>query len=267
MTVIERASLGNARYLTGEEVAVKLRNAPEWVRRGLPCPKKAPASRDPKRDAAMQRAMEMAGRLRGLQSVVPSLHQLQHSDIGWIAGMCAPGLSLPVYSERDAERLPEQFTPECWRNILRDIKAGTRPIKLTLGHYGKTLASTPADLMFRLHGVFGMGLRFSARLGAGVLPAAAANALLGAGCGVSIGFGKPKGWIAERSGVGRIRVINECVLDHIAIIVPGSGQKASYVGARCYGFVGERLACPQATIDKAELFAFHELRKQAGAKS
>ena len=228
--------------------------------------KQAPATRDPKRSPAIQRALEMAGRLRGLQSIVPKAERSKQSAIGWVAGMCAPGLSAPVYSERDAERLPEQLTPECWQHILRDIKAGTRAIKLTLGHHGKTLASTPLDLMFSLHGVFGMGLRFSARLNAGALPSAAANALLSGGCGVSIGFGKPTGWITERSGIGRVRIINECVLDHIAIIVPGGGQKAAYVGARCYGFAGERFACPQATIDKAELFAYRTLKTQAGAR-
>jgi hypothetical protein len=250
--------------------------APAWAQRmaretyqrlyGAKSRKQAPATRNPKRSPAILRALDMAGRLRGLQSIVPKAERSKQSAIGWVAGMAAPGLSVPVYSERDAERLPEQLTPECWQHILRDIKAGTR-VNLTLGHYGKVLASTPLDLMFRLHGVFGMGLRFSARLNAGTLPAAAANALLSGGCGVSIGFGKPKGWVTERSGIGRVRVINECVLEHIAIIVPGGGQKAAYAGARCYGFVGERFACPQTTIDKAESFAYRELKRQAGCRS
>ena len=250
--------------------------APAWAQQmaretyqrlyGAKSRKQAPATRNPKRSPAILRALDMAGRLRGLQSIVPKAERSKQSAIGWVAGMCAPGLSAPVYSERDAERLPEQFTPRCWQQILREIKAG-KQVKLTLGHHGKTLASTPLDLMFRLHNVFGMGLRFSARLNCGVLPAAAASALLGGGCGVSIGFGKPKGWMTERSGIGRVRVIDECVLDHIAIILPGSGQKAAYVGARCFGFGGERVACPQATIDKAELFAYRELKAQAGCRS
>lgn len=185
---------------------------------------------------------------------------------GWVAGMCAPGVSTPAYSERDGQRLPEQFTPECWERILRAINARTRPVTLTWGHGGPVLASTSDDLTFRMHALFGMGLAFTARLRSGVVPAGAADALAAGGLGVSIGFALPRGWIAERSGIGRVRVIDDCVLDHVALIVPGSNMSPAYAGARCYGFAGERLACPRATADKAELYAYRELKRQAGAR-
>jgi len=185
---------------------------------------------------------------------------------GWVAGVCAPGVSVPAFSERDGERLPEQFTPECWQRIMRSLTAGKRAVHLTLGHGGKVLATTPLDLSFRLHGVFGMGLWFTARLRADSLPPAAAQALTTNGVGLSIGFVMPKGWITERSGIGRVRVMDDCVLDHVALIVPDSGQSPAYSGARCYGVAGKRYGCPPELIDKAQLFAYRELKRQAGCR-
>ena len=185
---------------------------------------------------------------------------------GWVAGVCAPGVSVPAYSERDGERLPEQLTPACWERILQHINTGKRAVHLTWGHGGPVLASSPLDLTFRLHPLFGMGLTFTARLRAGVLPAGADAALSAAGLGVSIGFALPKGWVTERSGVGRVRIIDECVLDHVALIAPGSNMSPAYSGARCYGIAGQRYGCPPDVRERAELYAYRTLKTQAGAR-
>lgn len=250
---------GHTLAAVNESRAAAIARAPAWWRqmaretykRAADAQASAPG-RQPARPNAMPTARQVAAR--------------RWEGWGWVAGMCAPGVSTPVYSQRDREQLPEQFTPECWEQILRDINSGKRPVTLTLGHHGQVLASTAEHLKFRLHTLFGMGLQFSAKLPERAVTPELARALTTNGIGVSVGYVLPKGWITERSGVGRVRVINEAVLDHVALVVPGAGSKAAYAGARCYGSAGERFACPRATVDKAELYAYRLIKQQAGAR-
>ena len=201
-----------------------------------------------------------------MQPVKPSAAR-QRPGWGWVSGVCAPGVSTPVYGHGDRERLPEQFTPRCWESILRSINDGKRPVTLTLGHDGPVLASTPHDLTFRLHSLFGMGLEFQARLRSGDVPAAVAAALQDGGLAVSVGYKLPKQWIVERSGVGRMRVIDDCVLDHVALLVPDGKMKPVYAAARCYGVAGPRNGCPREATDRALQHAYRELKRQAGCRT
>jgi hypothetical protein len=183
---------------------------------------------------------------------------------GFVAGVIAPGVSVPVMAQADGQTLREQFTPACWQRTLERVRSNDRPVQLRLGHDGPVLAASPDDLTFRLHTMFGMGLMFTARLRAGSVPADIAKALQAGGLGVSIGYVMPKQWITERAGVGRVRCIDDCVVDHIALIGPSESLKPAYRGARCFGQAGKAVACPADVRSRAEVYAFNELKRQAG---
>jgi hypothetical protein len=111
-----------------------------------------------------------------------------------------------------------------------------------------------------------MGLEFEARLkddaiGRRVLDAAKA------GLGVSIGYRQAKQWHVERDGVGTVRVIDDCVLDHVAILLPSDGMEPSYPAARCYSGVGRWMACPVQLHEHARAFAYEVLKQQAGCRA
>jgi hypothetical protein len=186
---------------------------------------------------------------------------------GWVAGVCAAGLSVRVFGHTDKQTLPEQFTPDCWRHILRQVSERKRPVELRLGHDGPVIATTDdGTLSFRLHALFGMGLVFTARVPVGGLPAASARAVTTDGMGVSVGYVMPEQWVSERDGIGPVRVVNRCVLDHIALIAPGGTLRAAYPASRCFGIAGQEPYCPPRIRDRAEVFAFNELKRQAGCK-
>jgi hypothetical protein len=235
--------------LVNRSRAAAIARAPEWVRRGAvavhgrqPTAPADPSARLPANTAAARR----------------------WDGWGWVCGVCAPGVSTPAYGTTDKERLPEQFTPRCWEKLWGDIKAGKRKIALTWGHDGPVLAETPIDLTFRLHSLFGMGLMFEARLRSDSVPADVGKALEADGLGVSIGYTRPRQWITERSDVGRVRVVDDCELDHVALVPQNRNQRAAYAGARCYGLAGPRYGCPQAAIDRALQHAYQTLKRQAG---
>lgn len=185
---------------------------------------------------------------------------------GFVAGVIAPGLSVPAYSNDDGLRLREQFTPECWAKVVEHIRGNKRPVHLRLGHDGPILAESGTEHMtFRIHPLFGMGLTFTARLRSGSIPADAAKALESGGMGVSIGYALSKSRVVERDGVGAVRVVTECLVDHVALLKPGE-QRAAYPGARCFGRAGKVVICPQDVRDRAEVFAYNELKRQAGIK-
>jgi len=185
---------------------------------------------------------------------------------GWVCGVCAPGVSTPIHGTKDRETIPEQFTPRCWESILRSIGRSDKSVRLTLGHRGPTLATSPLDLTFRVHRLFGVGMYFTARLKTDDVPADVARALQAGGVGVSVGYTKPNQWIVERSGVGRVRVIDECTLDHVALLSPGGHMEPVYAAARCFGLPGPRYGCPSEPMMKALQHAYRELKRQAGVE-
>jgi hypothetical protein len=236
---------------TPDQVAVKLRHAPAWVlKRANVATGTAPA--------------------RPRQTVRPPAAQADaRRSVGWLAGCVCPGVSKPAYSSQDSRTLPEQFTDACWRSMLRQTLQQEKPIPLKLGHKGEIIATTRnLDVVFHIKRGIGslMGLEFEARLkddaiGRRVLDAAKA------GLGVSIGYRQAKQWHVERDGVGTVRVIDDCVLDHVAILLPSDGMEPSYPAARCYSGVGRWMACPVQLHEHARAFAYEVLKRQAGCRA
>lgn len=184
--------------------------------------------------------------------------------IGWMAGVCCPGVSRPALGHRDGEHLPEQFTPRAWDAILEEVRSCKRDVPLTLGHDGPVLATTRSlDLVFTMDQT--LGLQFEARL-RDTPECRKMLAEIGAiGWGVSIGFTKGSQWIVERSGIGRVRVIDGAELHHVAVIDTRSNRRAAYTGARCYAARATGLACPAELQRSAHAWAFRMVTAQAVA--
>jgi hypothetical protein len=184
--------------------------------------------------------------------------------VGWLAGVCCPGVSKPVLGHADGETLPEQFTPRAWDSMLAQVRACKIDVPLTLGHGGPVLAATRGlDLVFTMDRT--MGLEFTARL----RDTAACRKLLAEigplGWGVSIGFTRGKQWTVERDGIGRVRVIDDAVLDHVAVVPAGTNRRAAYPAARCHAMRSTAVACPGSICTDSHAWAFRILRLQAGA--
>jgi len=203
--MIERAALGYG----VDRVAVALRNAPAWVhadiarRRGLP--------------AAVARKPAPAKPLRTCG--------------GWIVGCAAPGVSAPVHSPQDGLTLREEFTPAAWQSVL-DHVAGGKHVEFQQTHRGIPLASTAdGSLRLRLHSI--VGLLFESELVDEPMDRVAIHAAtcrMGSGC--SVGYVRPRLRYETRLGE-RIRIIEACCVDHIALCP--TGRRPAFAGARCFG--------------------------------
>lgn len=248
---IERAAV----TATPSDVAIKLRNAPAWVRQGRGCSTgKAAGSSGKPAPKPAQKPVSIATK--------PALRSAP--VIGWIAGVCCPGVSKPAYGHRDGETLPEQFTPACFERMVERIQRQDGKATLTWGHHGDVLAVTPFDLTVSIDRT--VGLQFEVRLRDG----SRARQLLDeigtrAGLAVSIGYAPKSQWLVERDGVGRIRVVDDAVLDHIAILPKAHGYGPAYAGARAFGARSTGRGCPSELRRDAKLWAFEIVRNQAGA--
>jgi hypothetical protein len=234
---IERAAMS----ATAEDVAAKLRNAPEWVRRGLPGP-----------------------RARTIPASSKPTARAKAPVIGWLAGVLCPALSRPCLCSVDNEKLPEQMTPNAMRGILdqvRNVKGDG--VTLTLEHYGPTLArSGDLDLTFSLDP--SVGLQFEARLRDTPECRKLLDRASESGFGISMGFTSPKTWIVERDNVGRVRVIDGATLHHVAV-VEGDHRRSIYPGARCFAVRSTGWGCPESIRKQASVWAFRAVRLAAGA--
>jgi HK97 family phage prohead protease len=138
-------------------------------------------------------------------------------------------------------------------------------VTLTWGHDGPVIGSTrDLDLLFRMDGI--TGLEFEARLRDTPLGRKVLAEIDGRSLGVSIGFMKTKSWIVDRDGVGRMRVVDECRLHHVAVLERSATLRPAYSGARCYGVKDSGPGCPQHLRHAAQSFAFREIVAQAGVK-
>ena len=88
----------------------------------------------------------------------------------------------------------------------------------------------------------------------------------GRSLGVSIGFHRSRSWIVERDGTGRMPVVNECRLHHVAVLERPATLRPIYTGARCYGVKDSGLGCPMHLRQSAEAWAFRQIAWQAGVK-
>ena len=244
-TMLEYAGgVSPAALATGERV--KTRNAPAWwlklANQGLR------AAATEKHDQARP------GRAKPTPLATPRW-------AGWITGVACCGVSTPTYSPTDKRTLPEQFTDDALAALARQA---SRDIPLTWGHDGPTLCSTRGlDMVFRHKAL--LGLTFTARLRDTAENRRILKDIGNDFIGVSIGFTGSKGWTVERDGIGTVRVVNAATIDHVALIPRGSGLKPAYPTAWAAASIGHRDLCPAVTSVRAELKAYAEMKRQAGA--
>jgi hypothetical protein len=179
---------------------------------------------------------------------------------GWLAGCVAPGVSVPAFNHSDKLRLREQFTPACWARVLEQFRKAGSPVTLRWGHEGGTLATTEdLSLMLDIHAV--VGLTFDGRLRDDALSKTVLEAAGKGGLAVSIAYKRGKTWVVERDGV-TIRVVDDCVVDHIAILPPS--QTPAYPAARCFARRGVESACPEELKRDARVHAWRALKAEQG---
>ena len=138
-------------------------------------------------------------------------------------------------------------------------------VSLTWNHDGPVIASSRGlDLLLRVDRTVGLG--FEARLRDTPLGRKVLAEIDGRSLGVSIGFHRSKSWIVERDGVGRVRIVDSCVLHHIAVLERTATLRPIYTGARAYGVKDSGLGCPMHLRQSAEAWAFRQIAAQAGLK-
>jgi phage head maturation protease len=161
----------------------------------------------------------------------------------------------------DGLRLREQFTFDCVERLFDALRKGKQRPKVTLGHHGRVLAKGLLDLTFRK--IHFLGLEFSARL-----PDTSENRqlieLAKDGLAVSVGYRSLRQWHVDRDGVGKVRVIDEAELDHIAVLDPAEGMNPLYAAARCFGAKGSWMMGPSDLRQRAEQVAYRLVKQQAG---
>ncbi len=179
---------------------------------------------------------------------------------GWLAGCVAPGVSLPAFNHQDQQRLREQFTPACWARVLEQFRKGLSPVTLRWGHEGATLATTEdLSLMLDVHKV--VGLTFDARMTDDAAGRMSLEAAPKGGLAVSVAYKRAQTWTVERGGE-TIRVVDDCVVDHIAVLPPS--QTPAYRGARCFACRGGEFACPDELKRDARVHAWRTLKAEQG---
>lgn len=226
-----------------------LERAPAWWRELAQRGASAPAASSPARPKA---------------SPAKPTARAQAPVIGWLAGVCCAGVSKPCYGHVDGRTLPEQFTGNAWRSMLEQLRTVSLDVPLRRGHDGPVLATSRSlDLVFNINPVY--GLEFEARLRDTPECRKVLDEITATGWGVSIGFARGKQWTVERSGVGTVRVIDDAVLDHVAIIDGTGNRRAAYAAARCHAARSTSVACPSRLQSDARGWAFRILAMQAGA--
>ena len=233
--MIEKAALGYG----VDRVALALRNAPAWVHA----------------DIAKRR-----GRGNGLPAAVaskPAPAKPSRTCGGWIVGCAAPGVSAPVHSPQDGLTLREEFTPDAWQSVLDHVAAG-KPVEFQQTHRGIPLASTAdGSLRLRLHPI--VGLLFEAELVDEAMDRIAIHAAtcrMGSGC--SVGYVRPRLRYETRLGE-RIRIIEACCVDHIALCP--TGRRPAFAGARCFGVAKSERGNLENAWRDARCAAYTEIKR------
>jgi hypothetical protein len=222
-----------------EDIRQKLARAPQWVRSRVAATHATP------------HAPRSTPTTRGRAPVV-----------GWAFGVCCPNVSRPCHCTADGETLPEQITPRCMAEILQQVRnVSGDGIPLTLDHGGPVLArSGDLDVTFDVERWY--GLTFTARLRSSKVVKKLLDSVGADGYGVSIGFTKPRTWIVERNGIGRLRVVDSARLDHISLIDP-SQRNAAYSGARCFIERSTGIGCSTSLRDRATAWAWRAIKADA----
>ena len=184
--------------------------------------------------------------------------------VGWVCGTVAPGISRPALSPKDGERLPEQFTDAAFESITRQAQQAGSQIDLRLTHEGRPIVVSPKGLTLRVHKHPLIGTTFEARLPEGELAERVFEVVGSKGCGVSIGFRGAKLWHVVRSGAGRIRVVNDCRIDHLALIDVRDGGLPAYDAAHAFAVRSTAVRCPDDLRREADAFAWQVIKQQHG---
>jgi hypothetical protein len=181
--------------------------------------------------------------------------------VGWVAGTIAPGVSVLVFSPLDGERIPEVISPRGWRAVVEQIEHDTHPVRLTWQHGGLDLVGTDTgSLRFRWHSR--CGLMFEARLPHHDFDEIVLGHLAKSGAPASICYRQPEQRIVEDPVLGRVRVLDRFVLDHVAILPLRSGIPPAYPAARTYGIRTGAAVCPFTPRANAIRFACVELARR-----
>jgi hypothetical protein len=179
---------------------------------------------------------------------------------GWLSGCVSPSVAVPCFNHADKLTMREQFTSACWERVLEQSRRGTTPIVLRHGHEGSIIASTSdITLTFDVDPI--CGLLFDAKLSDDPLGRSIIKAAATTGLAVSIAYKRGKGWTVEREG-GTVRVIDECIVDHVAVLP--EAKSPAYRGARCYGELTSHLAPPSDLRSRARVYAWREIKREAG---
>jgi len=169
-------------------------------------------------------------------------------------------VAVPCFNHQDRQRLREQFTPACWSSVFEQFRKATSPVTLRWGHDGATLATTEdLSLMLDIQPV--VGLTFDARLTDDQAGRLALDSMTKSGLAVSIAYKRGSTWTVERGGEV-IRVVNDCVVDHVAVLPPS--QTPAYAAARCFAQSGVEPACPDELKRDARIHAWKILKAQQG---
>lgn len=173
---------------------------------------------------------------------------------GTIIGTIAPGLSVPVVGA-DGQRLPEAISDVGWNAILR--QARSTGFDLRFRHGGPVIARAPASLTFRLHPQ--LGLVFEARLSDVPLHRSIIDFARGGGLTVGIKFKQARYRHETRPGRGRVRMIDSCEVDSLAITPVFEDLQPTFPAARCYGAGEASLAARWEPRARAYRHAFRSI--------
>lgn len=217
--IIERACFA----LTAEEVRHKLRNCPPSLRRSTPA-KRSPAS--PRRDVAHDQGFS-----------------------GWLVGSIAPGVSAPAFSPQDGLTLPEVFAPSAWDAVMEQQRKVYPPIMLWARHQGGRMLACTSMGTLRLERHDVLGGMFEAKVESGPLERMLLEEIGQGGIGCSIAYQNPTFAYEQRDG-RRVRVVQSCVVDHVALVRKGSGERALFAAARVFAVkADQRDQLPKAWSD------------------
>lgn len=220
--MIERACFA----LTAEEVRHKLRNCPPSLRR----PK--PAKRSPGTAAAPRRHV---ARDQGFS--------------GWLVGSIAPGVSSPAYSPQDGLTLPEIFAPSAWDAVMEQQRKGYPPIMLWMRHEAGGMLACTSRGTLRLERHHILGGMFEAQIESGPLERMLLSEIGRGGIGCSIAYSHGRFAYEQRDGQ-RVRVVQTCVVDHVALVRNGGGERALFAAARVFAVkADQRDQLPRAWSD------------------
>lgn len=152
-----------------------------------------------------------------------------------LAGVAAPGVSLPCDLGDGGPRVRERIDRRAWSGVLEQVAAGGLGglVVLRTGHVGgRVLASTgTGTLSFRVDPQ--LGLLFVAELADGPLERLIRSRADGLGVPVSIGF-RPVQSSVVRWSNGPVRSVEQLRLDHVALVGVDEQRRAAYPGARAF---------------------------------